>query len=144
MKRDPTATRIGYTSVSYIQALEEGLLPIWPEEGGQFQQDNAPIHTAGRTTSWLENHTISYITWPPHSPDLNPIEHVWKAMKELLHKRYPNLYLLSLSEVNQAYLEACLKEVWSEVPQEAIASLINSLPRRLQAVIAAKGWYTKY
>ena len=144
MTRDPTTNNKGYSSNSYIQTLKEGLLPIWPPEGGQFQQDNARIHTSKKTIKWLEEHQIDTIRWPPHSPDLNPIEHVWKAMKELLHKRYPNLYLLNDSEVNRSFLYGCLVEVWNEVAQEAIVNLIESLPRRLRAVIAARGWYTKY
>ncbi len=39
-----------------------------------FQQDLAPVHTAKSTKSWLNDHGVGVLDWPPNSPDLNPIE----------------------------------------------------------------------
>ncbi len=38
-----------------------------------FQQDLAPAHTAKSTKSWLNDHGVVVLDWPPNSPDLNPI-----------------------------------------------------------------------
>ena len=70
---------------------------------------------------------------------MNPIEHEWKLMKDELYKRYPDLYLLYGNEINREFLHGCLKAVWEAIPQEKIRDLIDSLDRRLQAVINAKG-----
>ena len=48
MSRDAEAQKNGYTGRSYIQALEEGLLPFY-EPGVRFQQDNAKIHVSTLT-----------------------------------------------------------------------------------------------
>jgi hypothetical protein len=57
MERDPKAPRGGYTSRSYIWALEEGLLPEY-EPGTFFQQDNARIHVSKLVKDWFEEHGI--------------------------------------------------------------------------------------
>src|SRR5207247_2620495 len=48
----------------------------------QLMQDGAPGHAAGETKEELASHGITPIFWPAYSPDLNPIETVWKKMKD--------------------------------------------------------------
>ena len=46
-----------------------------------FQQDGVPVHTARNTTDYRKKEKIDFIepdTWPPNSPDLNPVDYtVW-------------------------------------------------------------------
>ena len=90
MDRDYTSPKSGYTAWSYCRALEEGLLPQY-KPGERFLQDNAKIHTAKITNEWLESHRIQTVKAPPYSPDLNPIKHMWWALKKKLYKLYPKL-----------------------------------------------------
>lgn len=53
-----------------------------------FMQDNAPIHRARTVMDWFEENNVEVMEWPPYSPDLNPIEHVWRKVKEGLQDRY--------------------------------------------------------
>jgi len=49
----------------------------------ELMQDNAPIHTANIIRNWLDEHSIPLVDWPPYSPVLNPIEHVWAKLKSV-------------------------------------------------------------
>ena len=42
------------------------------------------------------------------------------------------------------YFCECLKSAWAALDQAKIDSLIRSMPRRLEALRKARGWYTKY
>lgn len=108
-------------------------------------QDGAPIHTAHRVSNWIQTHGITTVSWPPYSPDLNPIKHVWKKLKELVYIRHPDI--LSLPKDTEATKEAifeAIKEAWEAIPDEFFKALVDSMPRRVQAVIDANGWQTKY
>ena len=143
MTRDASANRRGYTARSYIQALEEGLLDNY-SPGEWFMQDNAPIHTATHSRDWLEDHGVATMDWPPYSPDLKPIEHLWWALKKKLHDLHPEFDTIGDSAEEWEAFENGLVEAWFAIPDTLIASLILSMPQRIRAVIQAKGYQTKY
>jgi len=110
-----------------------------------FMHDNAPCHTATKVKNFLKKRRLPTMKWPAQSPDLNPIENLWTDFKERFHTRCAHLGIKpsTRSEV----LEKCadiLRELWREQGMELITKLIESMPRRIAAVIAARGGPTKY
>jgi transposase len=71
---------------------------------------------------------------PAQSPDLNIIENVWNQMKKTMKSSYET----------QLELRHDLQEAWSSIDSSFIKKLYDSIPRRLEAVIKAKGQSTKY
>ena len=45
---------------------------------------------------------------------------------------------------NVAELETALQEEWGKISQSQVMALIESMPRRIEAVITSNGWPTKY
>lgn len=124
----------------YLDLLEDHLRPSIDlmEKPGQkiiYQQDGATCHTAKLVKSWFKENDIELLPWPANSPDLNPIEHLWVE----IDKKLANLQLVSMAE-----LEEALHKFWCEITREDVLNLIESMPRRVEAVIKAGGGHTKY
>ncbi len=100
-----------------------------------FQQDNDHKHTAKITKEWLHNNSVTVLEWPSQSPDLNPIEHLWRDLKMAVHQRLPS---------NLTELERICKEEWQRIPKSRCEKLVASFPKRLMAVLNQKGASTKY
>ena len=94
---------------------------------------------------WFEENGIDITDWPPFSPDLNPIEHTQKALKEMVFKMFLEVWTaVSKREGDLRAMEEALKAAQDALPDSLFESLIKSIPKRIQAYIKAKGWYTKY
>lgn len=144
---DPNAKRGGVTARVILALLQEALPEIL-SEGMFFIQDNSPLHTARLVQEWLDQwcheHSIEIIDWPPYSPDLNPIENLWKLLKNKIHEKAPHLGALKSNKDSMEELILVAKEAWLEILVDVFRSEVESMNRRLQAIIDASGYYTKY
>ncbi len=123
----------------YQDILEHFMLPsadkLYGDADFIFQQDLAPAHTYKGAKSWFNDHGVTVLDWPANSPDLNTIENLWGIVQRKMRETRPN---------NADDLKAAIKSTWASITPEQCHRLIASMPRRIYAVIHAKGGPTKY
>ena len=65
-------------------------------------------HTAKTMQEWLRDKSQNVLEWPSQSPDLNPIEHLWRDLKIAVQRRSPS---------NLTELERICREEWEKLPK---------------------------
>lgn len=104
-----------------------------------MQEDNDPKHASLYCRDYLRKKeqagVLTMMNWPSQSPDMNLIESLWA----IVDSKIPKGRRTSKDEMWQL-----AKEAWRSVTQREIDSLFESMPRRMKAVIQAKGGHTKY
>ena len=108
---------------------------MWPVGQWYLLQDNAPYHASRETQTWLHNHGIDCIDFPPYSPDLNPIENLWAYLKRRIELRCPS----NITELRQM-----LVEEWELIDRHYLICLAHNMIDRCRAVISCRGFKTKY
>ncbi|GFW22218.1 transposable element Tcb1 transposase [Trichonephila clavipes] len=115
--------------------LEKSVSKLGLGSGFIFQQDNDPKHTANTVQLYLLYHCRKQLHTPAQSPDLNVIENLWSQLEKAVHEH---------EIISKEVLKKVLREEWTKLSVETPKILVETMPRRLQAVIQAKGYATKY
>ena len=100
-----------------------------------LMHDNDSKHRSQIVLDWIHSNKIETLPWPPHSPDLNPIEHVWALMKCELQKTPAK---------NLKELKDKIVEISDSIDEKTTTPLVNSVQDRLNECIKKKGYPTKY
>ncbi|KFM64088.1 Transposable element Tcb1 transposase, partial [Stegodyphus mimosarum] len=99
-----------------------------------FQRDNARPHSARICQHALQG--IQMLPWPPYSPDLSSIEHVW----DVIGRRLQTLPLPR----SEDELWKMVEREWRAIHQDTIRTLIDSMPRRVSSCILVRSGPTSF
>ncbi|KAK0152938.1 Transposable element Tcb2 transposase [Merluccius polli] len=97
-------------------------------------------HVKARIISdWFLEHDNEFtvLKWPPQSPDLNPIEHLWDVVER-------EIRIMDVQPTNLQQLRDAIMSIWTKLSEECFQYLVESVPRRIKAVLKAKGGPTRY
>ncbi|GFW00454.1 transposable element Tcb2 transposase [Trichonephila clavipes] len=123
--------KVVFTDESWlVLGTDDNRVRMWRCPGAIFQQDNARPHTARVSQDFLRHFQI--LPFPARSPDLSPVEHVWDQLK----RQMPSCH-----SVHDLVL--AVQDLWAHLPQDNLRCLINSMPKRVVACIAAESGPTR-
>jgi transposase len=98
------------TAKRYLNTLKKYFIPFYRRMRQKYgtevvmQEDNTPWHKAKTVRAYLEKQGVKLLSWPPQSPDLTPIENLWKQIKGRIGHREQR-------PRNIAQMEQALREV---------------------------------
>lgn len=125
------------TGVHYRNRILWNFIPAFENANLTFMHDRSPIHTSHVAINYLHNtRNINILDWPAKAPDLNPIENLWAEMERRTCTRHVKTEQELWETVNQTFEDLAATDY--------ITKLIQSMPRRLEKVIEARGHWTKY
>jgi hypothetical protein len=116
-----------------VDIYKKGLLDsadILFDDNWTLQEDNDPKHMSKIAQKWKKSKQIDRMLWSSNSPDLNPIENVWRILKEKVRKRRPQ---------TKDQLEEVIHQEWDQLPKNLAWNLVNSMPTRIQQVLERGG-----
>jgi transposase len=112
-----------YLNAENFQIFVDLFAQAFPDSLNLLLLDNSGAHTAQRLTL-PENVRLVFL--PPYCPELNPIERVWRDLKDALAwLQFPNL------EVQQGYVAQLLRAY-----QAATLQALTSYPYLVEAIHA--------
>ena len=120
------------------EVLQPEVLPLLhANPDAIFQQDNTRPQMARIVQAFFQRRRVSLIPWPACSPDMSPIEYVWEMVGQRLIRQDPPAPPLDV-------LWTRIQTAWRDIPQEDIQGLFDSMPRRIETLIAARRGFAPY
>ena len=86
------------------------------------------------TQEYFKRKGLKQLFWPANSPDLNIIENVWSIVDN---------ELLKFDIKNADDLKNALQIIWTNIADDTIKKLFESIFRRLRQVIICKGFASR-
>jgi transposase len=90
-----------------------------------IQEDGAKFHFASIPTKYKDKMKVKRLIWPPQSPDLAPIENLWKILKDRISARRHRI-----KNTEEMEIAACVE--WAQIPKQVLGNLNDSMPHRMK------------
>jgi transposase len=124
-----------------VELFTEELLPSirWPRgptKAQRFIIDNDGRHQMAVWKEFVTSRRLHPLSpWPSNSPDLNPIKNVFGWMKKFVENE---------GSTSEATLKEAVKKAFEAIPDSHLAHLMDSIPKRLELTLKAKGARINY
>jgi len=104
-----------------------------------FQQDGAPAHRSMHAGAAFDELGMAnyLLPWPPSSPDISPIEAVWRVIKRRITHRQP-------CPTTVPELPTIIQEEWDNFSPNEILDLTSSVSQRVQDLLTSHGGHTPW
>ncbi len=126
-------------TTAYLSIVADHVHPfmttVYTSSDGYFQQDNAPCHKAQIISDWFLEHDNEFtlLKWPPQSPDLNPIEHLWDVVER-------EIRIMDVQATNLQQLRDAIMSIWTKISEKYVSkTLLNLCHEELRQVWRQKG-----
>ncbi len=136
----PIAYRLN--STAYLSIVADHVHPFMTTVFTSSDATSSRImhrHKAQIISDWFLEHDNEFtlLKWPPQSPDLNPIEHLCDVVEREIH-------IMDVQMTNLQKLCDAITSIWTKISEECFQHLVESMPRRIKAVLKAKGSPARY
>jgi len=124
----------------YLDVLSSVVFP-WIEKVAHgrpwvWQQDKSQCHVSDKTIDWLKENAYDFVdkeTWPPNSPDLNPVDYFfWGVLEAKINRRRHD---------NKASLMESIRREATNMGSELVRKACRQFRRRVEQVIETEGSY---
>jgi hypothetical protein len=102
---------------------------------GILMEDGAPMYCSKVSQEWRKLCLTEKLDWPAYSLDLNPLENVWKLLKDVV--QHGQTCPRNLEELTMT-----LEREWRSKSSVRLRNLCHFMLARLQLVIEAKRGHT--
>ena len=102
-----------------------------------LMEDGAKIHQGFARTYRLQQDWETLSPWPPSSPDFNPIEKVWRWIKQQISNTFP--FPTSIED-----LKAAVQRLWDQMDPNLFMGPVERWSDIMAECIAQKGLSTKF
>ena len=115
--------------------LEQIVVPEWDKDYVLVEDNDGPHGTKDKCFNKVKALKVKFgIQWemnPPNSPDLNPVETIWRTIKQRLKSRGVIF--------EEAVLRRAIQEEWDKITLDEINKAISTMPDRVAVLNERNG-----